>query len=107
MVTKTFTHVLSYEGNDILHERLEFKSNVLVKFSLNYTTTISGNDHEVIRFDTSHGYLHVHKFYQKPVHQYEIKDKDISIRTVNELVDEIKQNWEIWKKALIKNYELG
>lgn len=100
--------MLGYSSNDVLHTRLEFDNkNALSKFSLNYSTLIRDDSADerksVVRYDSSHGFVHMHRFYREEPKEEKIK-LDISLSTVQQLTIEIKQQWRTWKKTYYENH---
>ena len=100
--------MLGYSGNDVLHTKLEFDNeNTLSKFSLNYSTLIrddSDNERKsVVRYDSSHGIVHMHRFYREEPDEEKIQ-LNISLSTVQQLTIEIKQQWRTWKKTYYENH---
>lgn len=69
----------------------------LVKFSVNYRANIEGTWREVIRYDTHHERLHVHRYWRASQKQTEILEKR-----------EIEDYWPYYEKAkqeLDENWE--
>ena len=102
-----FVEPLDYSGNDKLHGKLIFdEQRDLEKFTLNYTTILEENSQktqrEVIRYDCSHGHLHLHRFDRRPS-TIERVNKPIEIAPVEALTLEIKTNWKTWKKNFMRN----
>lgn len=93
---KEFSALLDYKGDDILHTRLEFGNlNELAKFSLNYSTLITGDSTQerkpIVRYDSSHGFVHMHRFYRKEPDEEKLF-LDVNLSTVKQLTIEIKHN---------------
>lgn len=63
------------------------------------------NKHEIIRFDSAHGYCHVHRFYQRLDDEgKKIKGRTISQTTFDECRQDIKNNWTNYKKLYITKW---
>ncbi len=108
MIAKVFHEPLGDSKDDVLHIRLEFKeTHRLVKFSLNYTTIIKEGEKEarkaVVRYDSIHGFAHMHRFYRSPPTSEQINEP-VSLSTVQKLTLEVRQNWKSWKKAFFENH---
>ena len=48
---------------DILHVKFEKGKGRIKNFSIQYVALIEGKSHEIMRFDTFHGYAHRHTFH--------------------------------------------
>ena len=108
MKIKVFHEPLGYSKDDVLHIRLEFnEKHKLVKFGLNYTTIIKEGEKEarktIVRYDSSHGFAHMHRFYRNPPTNEKINEP-VSLSTVQKLTLEARQNWKSWKKAFFENF---
>ncbi len=100
-----FHNPLDYKGNDVLHGSLEFIGKKLLHFSLSVTCNIENENHEIIRFDSSHNFVHVHELYKKPKPEKPRKlEQTISWDTVQEITRNIKENYLTWKKAFTRNH---
>ncbi len=64
-----------YEHYITPHDRVDITVDVehgtVVDFTANYRARIQGQWIEVLRYDTAHGHLHVHRFWRDPPHQIE------------------------------------
>ncbi len=104
---KTFPKYLDAQGKDLIHGRFERNREGKPKaFSVNCTCELEGKNMEIIRFDSSHGSVYVHRLYKKPP-RIEVLGKEVSFSTINEFVLEIEESYGVWKKAFIRNYLKG
>lgn len=58
-------------GGDFLDFSFLVERGEVTELSVNYTALIDGRHQEVIRWDTNHGHLHVHRFWLGPAEQVE------------------------------------
>lgn len=86
---------------DFIITRIDFDddSKEIVSFCVLQIYVESETAHEVIKFDTAHGFCHVHRFYWRLDHRGErLVGKDISQESFNECRDDIKENWKKYKQ---------
>ena len=99
------TVYLDYDGNDILRTTFTVEKGhgkpQLRKFTFNYTTTVNGNEATVVRYDCSHGYVHVHRYYRNLDAQPEKLALDCSFETMAKLAREIDEKWMTWKRTYL------
>ena len=75
-------------------------------FSINYCAEINGRPVEVCRYDTCHGYLHVHRFW-KPLDEQteELEDRKNPFPSYREAfaraAEDLKENWETYRKRMM------
>lgn len=67
MTKKRWT--LEFSDEDWLVVELNVVRGKVKGFVLNYVAHIGDRIHEVVRYDTDHGYLHVHRFWLDERHQ--------------------------------------
>lgn len=61
--------------------------------------------HEIIRFDTAHGYCHAHRFYsQLKALPEKLPNIDISQKGFDACREDIKNNWEKYKQKYIEKW---
>lgn len=74
----------------------------VVGFSLNLSVIREGERHDVVRWDTAHGFLHKHEFWRTKravkEERYEFTPLDVAFRHV---YDDLKSNW----KEYVKRWE--
>ena len=59
----SYSLIPGLEG-DILYVTFEKNRGDIKKFSIQYVALIDGTSHEIMRFDTFHGYAHKHTFHR-------------------------------------------
>ncbi|MDD5163154.1 MAG: hypothetical protein PHD95_03020 [Candidatus ainarchaeum sp.] len=59
---------------------------------------LGGKEHEVIKFDSAHGVVHAHRYYQRAKHAGENLNSEISSETAKEFKREIITNWQKYKQ---------
>jgi hypothetical protein len=91
--------------DDIVDIEFEKEEGKVVAFSANLRSRIDGEWREVIRYDTAHGRLHVHRFWRAEEDQ--IEDLDPSGEkagdcgsALGEAVEGIVQNWRVYRERL-------
>lgn len=61
-----------FTPDDILDVEMRVEKGAILDFKVNYRCQIDGKWHDVVRYDTEHGVLHVHRNYSQtgssPVH---------------------------------------
>ncbi len=100
---KEFQHYITNE--DRIDMEFTLQRGTVVGFAVNYRAQIQGKWHEVYRYDTEHGTLHVHRFWRKPGAQKEdlkqpvvaAKDYGVALTTAEE---DIKANWQTYRKRM-------
>lgn len=60
---KRTAFLLDVTDEDALDAWFDVDGGQVAAFSVNYRALVKGEWHEVIRYDTSHGQLHVHEFW--------------------------------------------
>ncbi|MDO8634231.1 MAG: hypothetical protein Q7K34_02975 [archaeon] len=101
---KKFTIPLT--STDFLDVKLKIKNNIVEGFALNYRAKIEENFYEVYRVDTAHGFLHEQRYWITP--------EPIPIPTMgkdldgifNFYLDQIKENFERYKKYYLDRMKL-
>ncbi|MFQ5796687.1 MAG: hypothetical protein ACE5JP_16790, partial [Candidatus Bipolaricaulia bacterium] len=82
---------------------------VITSFAVSYSTKIEEEWHEVIRYDTAHGFLHVQRFWRspEPVPLPEFERIPYG-KLVNQFVDEITDNMTRYRSYIeVKSREKG
>jgi len=89
-------------ADDEVDVKINRENGRITGFSVNYRTRISGKWHNVIRYDTAHGMIHVHRFWisTKPVAIKKFETDDIK-KAVDRSIDDIETNWSRYKKYMI------
>ena len=86
---------------DFIITRIEFdrSQKKLVSFSVLQVHSPGEANYEVIKYDTAHGHCHVHRFYRTLDDKGEkLKGKNISQATFDECRQDLKENWEKYKR---------
>ncbi len=79
------------------------KNGRLVEFVMNYRAKIKGTWREVIRYDTHHEKLHVHRFWRASDKQIEILEESQSEDYwphFNEAFQDIDKNWHRYRQLV-------
>jgi len=82
----------------------------VVGFAVNLSYLTETESHDVLRYDTAHGYMHVHRFWISR----EVADREkFAHRSMEEVFEEaysdIKENWahyiELFRQEVLENDE--
>ncbi|MFH1390777.1 MAG: hypothetical protein ABIH20_00515 [Candidatus Diapherotrites archaeon] len=102
----TFSEYLDKEMQNKLFVRFVFSEdfNKIDAFAVSLISTIREKPREIIRFDASiRERINVHKFYSKPIiKQYLNKEK--CFKTLEEFIENIRENWIIYRLEYEENY---
>ena len=109
MPTETFSKrkPLGKSLKDFIITRIDFdrSQKKLVSFSVLQIHSPGKANYEVIKYDTTHGHCHVHRFYRTLDDKGEkLKGKSISQATFNECRQDLKENWEKYKRLYIDKW---
>ena len=93
-------------ATDFLDVKMEFEKNSVIGFSLNYRAKIGENFFAIYRVDTAHGFLHEQRYWITP--------EPIPIPTMgkelndifNFYLEQIRQNFERYRKYYIERMGL-
>ena len=100
-MSKKRRHQIQLTLEDILEVHLELEGTDLVNFSIQYKAFIKGEWRQVIRYDTAHGHLHVHKAWKggkgEPLPQLHGIPYKASLPWVK---NDLKENWERYRKKV-------
>jgi hypothetical protein len=97
---RTTTFRLIFTLEDEADVTIQKKNGRIVSFGVNYRTNINGKWHDVIRYDTAHGAMHVHRFWISPG-IIPIRDVGADIKSIIiEAVNDVKENWTAYKNFL-------
>jgi len=75
-------------------------------FSVNYRTLVDGVWRDVIRYDTAHGRVHVHRFWR----EREVEDagdaQEAGLEDAAKAAyDDVRENWRGYRKRLLRKLE--
>lgn len=91
---------------DFVDVKLKIEKNSVTGFSLNYRTKIGENFFEVYRVDTMHGFLHEQRYWLTPEPiPLPIMGRDLK-HVFNFYLDQIKNNFERYKKYYLDRMQL-
>ncbi|MBI4044639.1 MAG: hypothetical protein HY392_02940 [Candidatus Diapherotrites archaeon] len=101
---KKFTIPLT--SMDFLDVKLKIENNIVEAFALNYRTKIEESFYEVYRVDTAHGFLHEQRYWITPEPiPIPAMGKDLN-DIFNFYLDQIKENFERYKKYYLDRMKL-
>ncbi|MDO8648095.1 MAG: hypothetical protein Q7R70_06845 [Candidatus Diapherotrites archaeon] len=109
MAIETFEKTSPLDGslNDFLITRIEFnkKTKEILSFCVLQMHYSGEKTHEIIRFDTSHGFCHVHRFFEA-LNSKGIKLAGIACDQVgfNYCKNDVKSNWRNYKRRYIEKW---
>ena len=94
---------LSNTLEDFLITRIGYDSRLkqIVSFSVSQVFFKNGKAFEIARFDTSHGFLHFHKFFSKEKQSEKISF-EISYESFNECKQRILKNWRSFRQEFLE-----
>jgi hypothetical protein len=90
--------VLLETEEDVLRCELTIDDGKVTRMTLQYEADIKGEWREVVRYDTSHGFLHRHRFWLPPGRQIDAREDS------DDPVDDYTQAFERAKKDLTANW---
>jgi len=100
---RTTAFKLAFTWEDEVDVTIRKEDGRIKEFGVNYRAKIGDKWHNVIRYDTAHGMIHVHKFWASP------KIIPLRARTaagmktaVIEAVKDIKSNWKTYRNCLVE-----
>jgi hypothetical protein len=100
---RSATFKLTFTWEDEVSVTVQKEDGIIRAFSVNYRTKVDEKWCDVIRYDTSHGMIHAHKFWisSKIIPLRELTEMDMKMAII-EAIGDIKMNWERYKSYLIK-----
>lgn len=92
-------------AEDVIDADLDLSQGRVVGFSLNYRALIRGRWHQVVRYDTRHGPLHVHRCWREPPDDVEpledavrdVRDYRVPARQAR---DDLAANWPRYRTLM-------
>lgn len=77
---------------------------------MNYSARIEGQWNQVIRYDTHHGRLHVHRYWRPKGNQIEYLEKEGSQckdygHTYQQIKEDLKENWRRYRHLYEEHLE--
>jgi hypothetical protein len=91
---------------DLLDIKLKVKKGSVVEFALNYRVKIRESFFEIYRVDTAHGYLHEQRYWLTP-EPIPIPTMGKDLKWIfNFYVDQIKENFERYRKYYLERMKL-
>lgn len=96
---RIYRYPLSLE--DELVVEIEIEKSKVVDFKVMYNTMIEGKEHQVVRYDCSHGYAHKDILYQEPKRKEVLPNIEYD-KLLDIAKGDITENWEEYKKKYIK-----
>lgn len=104
-VNRTQRFIRYLTDADVLDVRFDLRGNRITGFRVNYRAFIEGTWKEIVRYDTSHGRLHVHQFWAP--RRGAKADLDARIRddytdAVSGCLDDLEANWQVYRRNVEK-----
>ena len=93
--------------NDFIITLIDFdeEPKKLASFCVLQVYCTGGENHEIIKFDTAHGFCHVHRYYRNLQDKGEkLIGKEISQKAFDECREDIKCNWRKYRKWFISKW---
>lgn len=84
---------------------MEIDNGQVLGFAVNYRAQIQGEWVEVVRYDTNHGYLHIHENWKDPETAIRpLEDKENADPPYNETFtkaqEDLKANWRDYRRRM-------
>lgn len=104
MATKrAFEHYIT--PDDRIDVELEVHAGDVVTFTVNYRARIRGKWTEVVRYDTAHGHLHIHRFWRDEQGQIENLDdpgqpKGVYNAELDAAEEDLVENWRTYRQRM-------
>jgi len=94
-----------FTEEDIVDVEIERERGEVVGFAVNLRSRIGGEWREVIRYDTRHGALHVHRFWRAEEESVEYLEGRSEAeraygRALDEAIEDIRTNWRDYRARL-------
>jgi hypothetical protein len=85
----------SENNNYVRSVDFDKESKSIVSFCVLQLHIRDGQNYEIIKYDSSHGHCHVHKYYEE-LNDFgsPLLDNPVNDKSVQEFVNDIKQNWK-------------
>lgn len=95
-------------GDDRLDIEIEVEAGKVLGFTVNYRARIDGRWEEVVRYDTAHGHLHVHRFWRPEGEQVEALDdpndpKGVYNADLDAAEEDLVENWRTYRRRMERN----
>ncbi|MDD5148726.1 MAG: hypothetical protein PHH08_04650 [Candidatus ainarchaeum sp.] len=74
------------------------ESKKVIGFCVAQVYVFGETEREVIRFDSAHDFVHVHRYYQRAKHEGEALQREISSETAKEFKRQILNDWQKYKQ---------
>jgi hypothetical protein len=106
--TRAWQQTLSLE--DLLDVERTTEGGRLIHFSLNYRAWTRHGWKEVIRYDTHHGRLHIHRFWREKkdqVEHLEEKRKQDYTEDFHQAEQKIQTEWRRYRRLIEKKIQKG
>ena len=94
---------ISLTTDDEVDVKINRENGRITGFSVNYRTRINGKWQNVIRYDTSHSMIHVHRFWisTKPKILKAHTHEEMKM-TMIEAMRDVKSNWERYRNYIVE-----
>lgn len=96
-ITKTFRYLLSQDDWIDVRVTKNIEANEIIKFSVNLSSIIMEKAYSIIRYDNSHGFTHIDRYWDKGKKKIE----NASMKQVIQIAKrDIVNNWEGYRKRV-------
>jgi hypothetical protein len=103
---KRTAFLLDVTDEDVLDVVFDVEGGKVVAFSVNYRALVRGEWREVVRYDTSHGRLHVHEFWPAGTERIlplEPDPIDDYTSALEEAMNDLDRNWKTYRSEVEEN----
>lgn len=107
-MSRVRTFVVEFTPRDEVDFRIETERGTVQSFALNYRGRIQGRWREILRYDTAHGHLHVHRFWRRADRVIERLDDDVPgppyDRQLQLAHEDLRANWRSTRRAFERTH---
>jgi hypothetical protein len=87
---------------DEIFIRMELSHGMIMGFAVVQVSEINGAEHQIVRYDCSHGYAHKDCLYEARNRKEELPDKPLD-ELCNEAIGEIRREWKNYRSRFMRN----
>jgi len=95
--TKTFRYLLSQDDWIDVRVTKDIEVNEIIKFSVNLSSIIKERAYSIVRYDNSHGFTHIDRYWDKGK---EIIKKGTMKQVIQMAKKDIVSNWEAYRRKV-------
>jgi hypothetical protein len=102
--TTGYVYSLTPDDANVLRVRIQAERGEVLRFAVQYETTIDGRRYPVVRYDTAHDAAHrdILDWSGRVAQKDWIAGPSAFKRALNEAVDDLKTNWPAYRVAFLE-----